>query len=347
VAGLLVGAVIALVAISGAVNPIALFEFFHGSSVVSLLYVAASVILIAVLLVDTRYRRPAWIIFATMGAIGAVLIVAFHLRFDPLVDVHAYYEAGGRLNAGLPLYAAQGDINSAHYYFYPPLLAIVFRPLAALFSYEQAATLWGLFCLVTFILTLRRLDFGRFEVRVALGALGIAIGWSLAIGQAQTLVTWLLTIGSPWAVALAANLKVFPVLVAAYWVGRREWRKLGSFAATMAGLALVQLILEPAGTLAFLGITNLSEVGGVDNNFSLYGLSPLLWAALAIAGGLLVLRLAPTKAGWAAAIALSVLVTPRLLIYMFSTLLASLRRAPKDALEADLPPRQNQRTKKA
>jgi hypothetical protein len=40
-----------------------------------------------------------------LGLVG-LLVLAFHLATDPLVDVHAYYEAAGRLNAGLPLYAA-------------------------------------------------------------------------------------------------------------------------------------------------------------------------------------------------------------------------------------------------
>ena len=36
----------------------------------------------------------------------------------------------------------------------------------------------------------------------------------------------LLAYGTPFGVALAANLKVFPGLVAIYWVGRREWHRL-------------------------------------------------------------------------------------------------------------------------
>ena len=50
---------------------------------------------------------------AVLGLVG-VFVFVFHLATDPLVDVHAYYEAAGRLNAGLPLYAAQGDVNSPH-----------------------------------------------------------------------------------------------------------------------------------------------------------------------------------------------------------------------------------------
>ncbi|HEY3188691.1 MAG TPA: hypothetical protein VGJ70_14515, partial [Solirubrobacteraceae bacterium] len=66
------------------------------------------------------------------------------------------------------------------------------------------------------------------------------------------------------------------------------------------------------------------------NNLSIYAVSPLLWALLVGAGALLALRLAPTRYGWAAAVALAVLATPRLLAYQLSTLLAALRR-PDDA----------------
>jgi hypothetical protein len=146
----------------------------------------------------------------------------------------------------------------------------------------------------------------------------------VTIGQAQVIVTLLLLIGNPAAVALATQLKLLPALVAFYWIGRRDWRNLGRFVAWTLLLAVIQLILEPTGSLAFLGNTNLSQVGEV-NNLSPYAVSPILWLAFAIAGLVLTLRLAPTRAGWAAAIALSVLATPRLLEYMLMTLLSALR----------------------
>jgi hypothetical protein len=258
------------------------------------------------------------------GLLGAYLFVD-HLRTDPMADVRAYYDAGARLNAGEPLYPPVADPDRAEFYRYPPLLAIVFRPIAALMPYEAAAVLWAGVCGVTFALTLRELGVRRFEVWAAVGILGIPIGWALAIGQAQVQVTWLLAIGAPWAVALAANLKVLPVLVAVFWLGRRDWAALRAFALVMLVLGLVQLVLEPAATIEFLQVTNLSQVGDV-NNLSPYKLSPLLWAVLVAAGGLVAWRLAPTRWGWAAAVTWSTLATPRLLSYLLMSLLAGLRR---------------------
>ncbi len=262
-----------------------------------------------------------------LGLVGLFVFV-FHLATDPLVDVHAYYEAAGRLNAGLPLYAAQGDVNSPHYYFYPPLLAILFRPLALL-PFEAAAIIWETITIAAFGITLWLIGLRTRRTWIAVGILAGPIAWSLTVGQAQVVITLLLATGSPAAIALAAQLKLVPALVALYWLARRDWHSLGRFIFWTALLVVGQLILEPVGSIAFLGNTNLGLVGQV-NNLSPYALSPVLWVILAVAGLILVVRLAPTRAGWIAAVAYSVIATPRLLEYMLMTLLAAVRQ-PADS----------------
>ena len=263
---------------------------------------------------------------AMVGALLGVLVFVGHLQTDPLADVRAYYDAGARLNEGLPLYDQPADTNEAGYYRYPPLLAILFRPLALL-PYETAALIWGTLCGAAFVLTLWWLGLRRYEMWVLAGVLGIPIGWSLAIGQAQVPVTLFLAVGSPWAVAVAGNLKVIPFAVAVFWLGRREWRQLGLLIAWAAALLTVQFVLEPQATLDFFETFGLAQVGEV-RNLSPYVISPILWLALVVAGALLALRLAPTRFGWAAAVTLSVLWPPRLLVYMLMTLLAGLGRDP-------------------
>lgn len=267
-----------------------------------------------------------------LGLVG-VFVLVFHLLTDPLVDVHAYYEAAGRLNAGLPLYAAQGDVNSPHYYFYPPLLAILFRPLALL-SFEAAAVIWEAGILASFGLTLWLLGLRNRRTWIAVGVLAGPIAWSVSVGQAQVLVTLLVVLGNPAAVALAAQMKLLPALVALYWLGRRDWQNLGRFIGWSVMLVIAQVLVDPAGSFAFIGNTNLGLVGQV-NNLSPYSVSPVLWLVLAVAGLLATLRLAPTRAGWAAAVAYSVLATPRLLEYMLMTLLAAIRE-PK-AVRGSIP----------
>jgi hypothetical protein len=134
----------------------------------------------------------------------------------------------------------------------------------------------------------------------------------------------LLAIGNPLAIALAANLKLFPLLVGVWYVGRRDWRRLTRLVAWVAVLVAIQLLLEPRATADFLAALQPLWVGEV-RNLSPYSQSPILWALLVGAGVLATIRLAPTRWGWAAAVALSVLAPPRLLIYMLMTLLAALR----------------------
>jgi Glycosyltransferase family 87 len=259
---------------------------------------------------------------AVIGALAGADMFWFHVTTDPLNDVHAYYEAAGRLNAGLPLYVPSGDVATPLGYPYPPLLAILFRPLALL-PFAAAAAIWEVVVIASFVVTVWWMGFRRKETWLAIGILGVPIAWSVTIGQAQVPLTLLTAIGAPWSIALAANIKLFPALIALWWIGRREWRNLGLFAATLAGLALLQLILAPQASLDYLTAITLKQVGAV-RNFSPYVVSPLLWGGLVVIGVGVVLRLARTRWGWAAAVVLSVVGTPRLLTYMFMTFLAVL-----------------------
>ena len=49
--------------------------------------------------------------------------VLAHLTTDPVADVHAYYDAAARLNAGGPLYLTGVDTNEPRLYQHPPLPA--------------------------------------------------------------------------------------------------------------------------------------------------------------------------------------------------------------------------------
>jgi alpha-1,2-mannosyltransferase len=250
-----------------------------------------------------------------------------HLLTDPLADVHAYYDAGARLNAGQPLYAQPAGVDDAAFYRYPPLLAILFRPLALL-PFAIAAAVWMVAVGLMFAATLVRIDIRRPVPLFAVCALALPIGWSLVIGQAQVAVTLLLALGAPWSVALATNLKLFPILVAIWWLGRRRWRSLLELLVWLVVLGAAQLVLEPAGTLAYPSFLRLDQVGNVVS-LSPYAVAPWLWAVMVVAGGAVALWAAPRRWGWAAAVALAVLASPRLLLYQISSLVAA-TRAPDE-----------------
>jgi hypothetical protein len=266
---------------------------------------------------------------AGLAFLAGLLVAWNHLQSDPLGDVRAYYDAGARLNHGQPLYDQPATTNESAFYRYPPLLAIIFRPLALL-PFEVAAVVWELVVIASLGATLYRLGLRRPSTWIAFGLLGIAIGWAVTIGQAHVPVTFLMALGTPFGLALAGQLKLFPAVAAIWWLGRGDWGSLGRFAAWTLALVLVQIVLEPSGSLAYPGTLSLAQVGEV-RNISPYAISPALWAVLAVAGTIASLWLARSERwsprwSWPAAVALATLVSPRLLTYQLMTFLAAVRR---------------------
>lgn len=260
---------------------------------------------------------------ALVGALVGLDTLVLHLQLDPLADVRAYYDAGARLNAGIPLYEQTATTDDPGFYRYPPLLAIAFRPLALL-PFETAALLWEALLIVLFLGTLVRSGLRNRWTWIVAGWLAAPIAWSLAVGQAQVAVTFLVALGAPWAIALAGHLKVLPILVAVYWLGRRDRAAIVRVVGWVAGLAFLSFVLEPNGTIAFLTFSDLAQVGDIENR-SLYAISPVLWVASVVVLVALSLRYANSRAGWALAVLLSVFATPRFFMYQASTLQAAVR----------------------
>src|SRR3990170_5594594 len=240
-----------------------------------------------------RLQRMGWWVAYALAAIGGILglgMLWFHLTTDPLADIRAYYDAAQRLNNGEPLYAVTYDPAIPTYYFYPPLLAIVLRPFAAVLPYHVFAIGWEAVVVASFVALLRRLGANRVAF-VALGILGMPVAWAVAIAQAHVPMTLLMAIGQPWSIALAANIKLFPVLIAIWWLGRRQYQAVGALIGWLALLAFLQWIIEPDGSGAFFGAVGLDETAGV-RNFSPFAISFWLWAVLGVAGAVGALFLA-------------------------------------------------------
>ncbi len=272
---------------------------------------------------------------AVIGALAGIAVAWMHLLGDPLNDARPYYEAASRLNAGQPLYPEGLDANSNKIYLYPPLFAVVLRPLALL-PYEWFALIWELVVVASFVFLLQRLGVRRRSTWIAIGLLGVPIGWALAVAQAHVPMTLLMAIGQPWSIALAANLKLFPALLILYWLGRREWESAAAFLVWSALFVVLQLVLEPGGSFAYvqqLGVEQLGEAG-VLRNFSPYTISPALWLGLLFVGAAVTLLAARHRWGWAVAVTFASLAPPRLLVYMLTGLLAGLRR-PRDPGEPE------------
>jgi Glycosyltransferase family 87 len=270
---------------------------------------------------------------AVVGSLAGVAVAWMHLTGDPLADAHAYYDAASRLNHGQPLYPAGIDPSSNLVYLYPPLLAVILRPLALL-PYPVFALAWEAVVLISFALLVIQLGADR-RVWLAIGILGVPIGWALSVAQAHVPMTLLFAIGQPWSVALAANVKLFPALIALWWVGRRDYQALVAFVGWAFIFALVQLVLEPGGSLAFVrGAVGLGQLGDVRNISPYAFAGPVTWIVLLLAASLATVAVARTRLGWAAAVALGTLSPPRLLVYMLTGLLAALRE-PRPARYVD------------
>ena len=147
--------------------------------------------------------------------------------------------------------------------------------------------------------------------------------WAVVIGQAQIVVTFLTMIATPLSIALASGLKVFPAFVALFWLGRRDWRLLTRLVAWLVALAVVSFVLEPSGTIAYVGFLRLDQVGEVWN-LSPVCVVPGARAGLVVVGALVVVVGARSRYGWAMTVAFSVLVNPRLLVYHLGSLFACL-----------------------
>lgn len=256
---------------------------------------------------------------AVVGVALGIETLVYHLSTDPFADTRLYYDAATRLNEGLPLYVPSTTPGVGPYVS-PPLLAIAFRPLALL-PFPLAAAIWELILVGALGLTIGRIGTSR-PVLIALGCLALPTLWALSVGQAEVLVTLFLAIGSPLSVATAGYLKLFPWLVAVYWIGRRDTRHLARWGAWIAGLGVLQLVLAPAATLDYLRLTWLQ--GQFDfRSISPFVIHPALWVILVLVLLVASLRLSPTRYGWAAAVSFAVLASPRLLTYQLMSLIAA------------------------
>ena len=189
-----------------------------------------------------KWLRRVAILAAVVGAALGLETLLLHASTDPFADTRLYYDAGMRLNEGRPLYL-NAVIDGIGPYANPPLLAILFPP-ARVAAVEYRGGDWEVVVIASFVAD-GLVDRGSAAARpgLVLGMLALPIAWCLVIGQAQVLLTLFVAIGAPWSVALAANILHFPAVIAPWWIGRRDWRNLGLFAGTMAGLAL----FRPAG----------------------------------------------------------------------------------------------------
>lgn len=254
-------------------------------------------------------------------------------------DVLTYLGAGERLNAGHQLYAlTAGDraIELKPLYgnsplLSPPLIAIVFRPIALLG--EFGAGLWWLATALVVIGFLGWLIW-RSPIRAGLviGILTVPILWQVAFGNLNAAIVALLALGWHWrgtprsgiVVSIAAALKIVPL---AFLLWSRQWR-----AAALTGVVLGALCLlgaGPANTLAYVGSASGAQATdlSVSGFLTTLGVPPIVAIAAAYAillAGTIAAYVLPERPGYVVAVVAMVIGSPAVNIHSFALLTLAL-----------------------
>ena len=203
-------------------------------------------------------------------------------------DAVTYLAAGERLNAGHDLYAlGPGDrwvwINPPYWtvpLLSPPLIAVLWRPLAALPNEWGIAVWWVVSAAAIAIVAFGLIGQLPLATGVALILLAPSLAWELGVANvnglliAGTASVWILVRGgrSGWAggvVAVMAAVKLWPIVLLAWFVARRRWDAVGWF--VIVGLIATLVSIAGAGLEAHLQY--LSVVGATPPSaFSLAGM---------------------------------------------------------------------------
>ena len=258
-------------------------------------------------------------VLAVLIALTSYALLAYALSRDPGVDVSAYWGAAERLKMGGTLYAP-GAANASDLYRYAPWFAAAWIPFTYLPRDAVTAGWVAVMVAASLLSTLPLLRHGpagwaAFALFTPLQLVGAVFG------NVQPLLVLLLMWGverraGPLWIALAASLKIVPVLLAVVYLGRGEMRR------AALTLGLTALLWAPA--LAF-DLSGYSTDPG-PNQTSLAGVSLLVFVPvvlLAVAGTLAAAR---SRYAWLTGGLAVVASLPRLLQYEIGFVLVGLNR---------------------
>lgn len=241
--------------------------------------------------------RVAPVVALGVAILGVIVMFGATSSVTVHPDADAYWLAAQRLRDGQALYGGpRGD--ETQIYRYAPWFAFAWVPLTY-FGKETAFLLWRLTLVVSTVAAvwplLRRPTRASVTLAVLLGGLLLS---NLPAANATPLIVAMLVAGlrtsvGPVLLGLAGSLKLFPLLLVGGYVAERRWLA----AAVSIGVAsMLWLNILAFDILVYTQIGGPSfYVGGV----SLFGVSPLIWAAEAVTLTLVVLRLIIRRSPWA------------------------------------------------
>jgi hypothetical protein len=268
----------------------------------------------------TRLART--VVLAFIVAI-TVLNVVWAIGDWHLHDMNVYWTAAEQWrqtgNPYTPLPTADAD----SVYRYAPWFAALWVPLTYLPRLLVNIGWSGILIVAAFtaVWPLFRVA-GRSAVPLGLLMWGILIGMA-AIGNSHGLmIAWLVwgaerRSGPLW-IAMAASLKVVPLLWVLVYVGRRQWDRAAATVALTALLVAPLLLFERPPLATEFGVSN-----------SLWSIAPWLWLAALPVGlvAAIVIAVRWNQVAWPAIGAIGNLVLPRLFIYDVTLILPGLAEA--------------------
>lgn len=263
--------------------------------------------------------RLGWARFSALAVcvgIGLAFVYA-NVRSWELEDAEAYWQAGVRLSQGAPLYVpVDPGADEMIAYRYAPWLAWIWVPLTSL---PKVAVLFGWSVLMIGAVIVALAPLARLRSVAAICLLFLLGGLMIrtaSTGNVHALMIAALVWGAPRrggpvAIALAASLKIVPILFALVYAGRGEWRRVA------VTLALTALLWLPA--LWYSLDDYPAEAGESLSLLSLAG--PIAWGLLAVAASAFALRFARTRYAWVACSGAVIATIPRLAYYDLTYLL--------------------------
>jgi hypothetical protein len=158
-----------------------------------------------------------------LAVVGATLLAGLALyRWNMPTDEYAYWLAAKRLLAGEPLYDPAATLVTPFAYLYPPPLAQALAPLAAVLPDWAFIAGWTLLLLACVWWLAGR------NVFVALAFVAfLPVAAELWSRNVHLVLAVLVVLGlrrGGWWLAIAASIKMAPVLGVAYLAARGRWR---------------------------------------------------------------------------------------------------------------------------
>jgi hypothetical protein len=220
-----------------------------------------------------------------LAAIGAILLVVVAVnRWAVPSDEHAYWLASQRLLHGQPLYDPAATIVTPYAYWYPPVLAQVLAPVAAVLPSEAFTFAWTALLLVCIWFLSGRTPLGALAL---IAFLPVAV--ELWFRNIHLVLAVLVVLGLrrwPPLFAVGASIKLAPGLGIVYLAARGRWRDAGLATAVGAAILVVSFAISPDAWRQFVDIITARGAGETNGFLAVpYFVRATVGVALAIVAG--------------------------------------------------------------